>query len=467
MRAHRHFLNFSLIFKHFRWAFLSFFCFSLMTSVTLAETDRISAEEFVSSAAGELFQAGDYERALDATKGLLETFPGDPLLRRYQAIMLDRLGNSEEAIQIFQDLLSEDPRHIPTHYFLAEAFNRQGKKEAAIKEWQYVVTEGEGSPYSWWAAEAIQREGLEEPLPKRAGKKAKKWAVSFRTGYEYDSNVIVRPEDKSLSRARDQNAGRYTANLGMNYRAYSRRDVAVDLSYSSYQSLHDDGLNEFNFHSDDFGIRARKKMKVGEKDVILGARYNAILSFLDGDLFSYRNRWTLEADSRLSEHTRTVVYDRMTHGEYGPDGFDHSITSRDGFYNDFGLTQYLYSDDFSTFGYFQQEFNHGHTTGSNFDFVGTTSRVGVHVPIVKKKLDLDTSSGLTFKHYHNFESLSSRDTSKRRDVNWDIYTAVTYSFTPEIQLRGFYRYVNAQNRNDFYDYRRHVGGTQLTYRLRF
>ncbi len=426
---------------------------------------RITSEAFLASEAGTLFQTGDYDGALLALEGLLETYPGDPLLIRYRAISLDRLGRSEEAIAVFKDLLLESPLHIPTRYFLGQSYARIGDTAKANEEWKWVAAEGKDTPYGLWAERALLRSGgIEQPPP--ATKEVLRWYVLARYGYEYDSNVILRPSDDTIRSTREQDAGRHVMDLNLRYRAFSRRDLAVDLLYSVRQSLHDSSFNEFNFHSEEFGLNLRKKVSIRNQDFVLGARYKLLVGILEENLFSVRNSWRLSADTRFTPRTRTVFHDRMTVSNFGPDGFDPDRTSRDGFYNDVGFTHYFYSSNFRSYVFLREEFKSAHVRGNNFDFVGSATRLGVHHPIFKR-LVADVSTGLGLKFYHNFSSISTRDSSRRRDINWDLYSGLTYYLTSHISLRGFYRFVIAENQNNFFDYRRHISGAQVMYSKSF
>lgn len=430
----------------------------------IGQENTISADAFIQSEAGHYFQTGNYEEAIPTLDNLLTQYPGDSLLIRYRAIALDRLGQSKEAISIFRDLLTEDPGHIPTHYFLAQAYARNGQVKEAVGEWEWIVEQREGSVYETWALSALESAGAVQLSAET--KELLRWYIVAQYGYEYDSNVILRPDDDTLATSRDHNAGRQVLDLAMRYRAFSRRDVAVDLLYEVNQTIHDDSLNEFNFHSEDFGLNARKRVQIRNQDVVLGLRYDLLVGFLETDLFSVRNRWRLSGDTRFSPRTRTVFYDRVTLAEFGPDGFDPERTSRDGVYNDVGVTHYFYSSDYKRFAYILQEFNSGHTRGRNYDYVGSQTRLGIHMPLLEK-LDLDLSTGLQARFYHNFSSVSVLDQSRRRDFYWDVYSSLTYHLTPNIGVSGIYRFFNGYNQNNFYDYTRHIGGVQIAYSRKF
>jgi tetratricopeptide (TPR) repeat protein len=425
---------------------------------------RIAAESFIESPAGVLFQKGDYQGALSATDELLVQYPEDPLLLRYKAIILSRLGRNDEAIAIFQKLLDQDPAHTPTHFFLAQAYENAGRGDEAQKEYRWVMDRGEASAYQQWSSEALERSGKKPAA-------ANRWEVGARYGYEYDSNVTLKPDDRTVAAPGDQNAGRQTLDFTLGYRAYSDRDKAVDLYYATRQSFHDDSLNEFNFHSEEWGISFRKRLQMGQYDVIAGLRYDLMLGFLDDEMFSLRNIWTLSADTRLTPYTRTVAYSRSSADNFGQDGILPGQTSRDGYYQDLGVTQYFYSKDFARYAFVRPEVNGAMTRGDNFDSLGWNVRTGFRSLLSTKRplnrFAVDFSTGLGFGYYPNFSSLSTADVARRRDVDWDIYTALTYQLTRDLGLRAYYRFIDSWNQNNFYDYTRHIGGTQLIYTKKF
>lgn len=420
----------------------------------------ISAEEFNSSEFSELFQDGDYEAALDALEPLLKRYPDDPLLLRYRAMTLDRLGRSKEAVAQFQKILEKEPHHVPSRFFLGEAYERAGMPEKATQEWRWVVENSPVAEYQEWAEAALARAGILKeapPVPRR-------WFLAGIAGWEWDSNVTLKPSDKALANAGDQNADRFSLNLRMGYHLVQERDRAVDFLYTGRQSFHDDSLDDLNFTSQEAALDARKRGVFLNRDVTWGSRYDGMVGFLEGDLFSFTNRLTLTADTRLTPRTRTVLTIRPSWINFGPDGSNPPQTSRDGFYGDLGGTQYLYTSDFRKHLFLTQEYNDARTRGGNFERRGTTTRVGIHAPLPwLGRVEADVATGLRWNTYPRFSSLSTLDTDRRRDTVWDFYVGLTYPVNPKLSARVFYRFVDAKNRNGFFDYERHVTGVQLLF----
>lgn len=422
--------------------------------------ELISSESFTQSPFADFFKTGDYPSALDALDALAKGYPDDPLIKRYRGIVLDRLGRFDEALAIYEELLQRDPKHVPTRFFKAQALIRKGERDRGIEELKWVNANSPSKEYKQWSAELLRQQGVRITRPVER----KRFYLFGNIGWEYDSNVILKANDPNVATGADKNASRWPFNLGLGYRAIQKPDLRFDVSYVTRQSLNDDSLSEFNFTGQELALDLRKRVRWWDRDVTHGLRYEFNAGFLDGNLFSLTNEFRLSSDVRFTSRTRTYFYQRFTIADFGPDGSNPPQTSRDGFGYDLGLTQYFYSEDFRSYIFVGEELNVDETRGSNFNRRGDTTRIGLRVPVpFIEKTDFDTSAGLRVGAYPHFISLSSRDLTKRRDNNWDYYVALTHRFNPRLSGRVFYRYINANNRNDFFQYDRHVGGMQLLF----
>lgn len=413
-------------------------------------------EEFRSSRFANLFREGRTEEALEALNPLLEKYPNDPLLLRYRAITLDRLGRTREAIAQFQELLQRDPDHVPTRYFLGMAYAHQGDTAQAKKELEWVASKSSVSTYPEWAKTALaQLETAAIPAVS-----ALRWSLHGSAGWEWDSNVLLKPNDKRLALAGDQNADRFSVNLQAGYRVLSGRDRGMDFFYTTRHSFHDDGLDELNFTSEEAALAFQKAGRFFGQPVIWGGRVDSAVGFLKENLFSWTNRAIFSADTRFSPRTRTVLSHQVSWTNFGPDGSNPPQTSRDGLYQDTGLAQYFYTADFQRHLFLSQSYSDARVRGGNFEQRGISSRVGLHAPLTRR-VAADAAVGFRWNRYPRFSSLSSLDPNRRRDTDWDFYAALTRSITPRLFGRLFYRFITARNRNDFFEYDRHLTGVEL------
>ena len=118
---------------------------------------RISSSEFLASPAAAALQAGDNTRALQALDALLASYPDDPLLLRYRALVLAKLGRTRESIALYRQLLARDSGHVPTHMFLGRAYLQRGDEAAAANEWRWVMEHSDDLDYRRWAQAQLQR----------------------------------------------------------------------------------------------------------------------------------------------------------------------------------------------------------------------------------------------------------------------------------------------------------------------
>ncbi len=439
---------------------------ALVSSLAMAEgagnlERAISNEFFLASPAVEFYQNGDFKNALEGFESLQREFPGDVLIQRYRAMALDRLDRFDEAADILKKIIAKDPGYVPARYFLGVVYSDSGKSAAAQTEWKWVVENAGNTIYKDWA-----KARLAAKAPEKKDTSARLWRLSARYGYEYDDNVTLKPSDEALASSEGSDAGRQLAEFIVRRRVHSSRDTAIDLKGGFRQTFHDSGLDDFNFTSLEAGADVQHRVTWFGRKVTLRLEYDLKAGFLDGNTFSTRNIGTLSADTRFTENTRTVLFYRLTGAEFGPDGSRPAQSSRDGIYQDVGLTQYWYLNNPKNYIFLRGELNGASTTGSNFDSLGTTARLGYHAGIFKNT-DLDLMTGYEFNNYLHFDSLSSLDRGERQDSIWDIYGALTHYFTPEIGLRVFYRHVNADNDNGFFEYTRNIGGAQLLYSKAF
>jgi len=426
------------------------------------EVESIGAGVFIESSFAEHFLSGEYPQALEALETLAERYPDDPMILRYRAVVLDRLGQFEDALALYDELLTHQPNHVPTRFFRAQTYYRSGQKDRAVKEWNWVIEHSDAPQYRQWSQELLDQLGVRAERPPER----RRLYMFGNVGWEYDSNVILKSNDGGAAVGGDPNASRLTTNLGFGYRLLQEPDRRATLTYTTRQSLNDDSLNEFNFTAQEAALNAERRVDLWDRDVDLGFRYELDAGFLDGDLFSLSNRFRLSANSRLTPRTRTYVYNRFSVSDYGPDGRNPPQTSRDGFYYDAGLTQYFYTGDRRTYVYLGEEFELDETRGANFTRRSYTTRVGLHVPVPEDLLprtEFDTNVGLEVAQYPRFTSRSSRDRERRHNEDWTMYFALTHRIRPRLRARVFYRYINANNRNDIYQYDRHVAGTQLLF----
>ena len=427
-------------------------------------TARISSEEFLSSDFSAYFKQGKYAQALAEADRLLARYPDDPLILRYRARTLEKLGRRKEAITAYRKILAMDPKNIPARLFLGLAYAKEGRREEGANELRWVAQNSGSKEYQHWAQAQMAR--LRAGKRKFEKKVEKKPYLLGKVGVAYDSNPLLLPDDESLSSRRKKDGLFYGLNLDLGYPLLLEKDRRLDALYISRVILHDGGTDQVNFATQGVALASKRRTLWGRRAVVLGARYDARANFLRSDLFSVVNRLVLSADTSFWKKTRTSFYGRVSYSNYGPDGSTPKTTSRDGVRGGLGGVQYFYTADLRSYVFVKQEVNGTATRGDNYDRIGYLARVGAHTPLDReKRWDADVSVGFDRGTYPEFTSLSSLELADRRDTRLDFYGAVTYHWKPNLAMRGFYRFINSDNRNDFFDRKRHIAGVEMVFSL--
>lgn len=302
---------------------------------------------------------------------LLKTYPDDPLILRYRARVLARLGRTKEAISLYRRLLSKDPRHAPTRIFLGQAYLQDGQPKAAAEQWRWVIQHSDSKPYRQWAQAQLNRLRV---TGKRAKIPEKRLYLTGRTGFKYDSNPILKPDDKVLAESGNEKSGwELPVDLTLGYPLWLAPATRLDVLYLNREIIHDGETSAVNFTTQGLAVAAKHRMDVGRHAVLVGGRYGTRVNFLRSELFSVVNRLLLSAETAFTHRTRTYVYGRASLANFGPDGSNPPHTSRDGLYGGLGLTQYFYTSDFRRHVFVSQELTLQQTRGANFTRRGTIS----------------------------------------------------------------------------------------------
>lgn len=412
-----------------------------------------------------LFQEREFKKALESIDGLIKKHPNDPLLLRYRALTLDKLGRHREAIAAYQQLLAQYPNHIPTHLFLGLAYARDGEPAEATRELHWVIDHTDSEEYRHWAQGQLSR--IQKKRRHVAHRVHQKPYLFGKVGAAYDSNPLLIPSNGTLSSQSERGGADYILDLTAGYPLMLDRNFRMDALYINETLLHDRGTDEVNFTSQGVALDAKKRTFVNHRPVLWGARYNFRANFLRSDLFSVVNQLLLSADTIFWRHTRTELYGRASYSNYGPDGSNPPLSSRDGVRGGMGFIQYVYpTQDYKSYVFLKEELSFADTRGDNFDREGSLTRIGFHAPMnCLGPVDLDLSTGFDYGTYPEFSSLSALDRSERRDKRVDVYTGLTYHWKPSLATRGFYRLIHSDNDNGFFDRDRHIAGVEVLFSL--
>jgi len=436
--------------------------FPILNAFAKENSSFISQKEFLSSDFVSYFKKKEYQKALVASDVLLKRYPHDPLILRYRALTLENLGHDKEAVNVYRQILKVHPNYAPSHMGLGLAYAKEGKYGEATNELRWVIQNSTSAEYKHWAQEQFDRLHGGEVHPAKVIEK--KPYFLGKIGSAYDSNPLLIPTNSNLLSQRKKDGAFFEFDLDAGYPLILKKDFRLDVVYIGNTIFHDRGTNQVDFTTQGAALDAKKRVFFGDRGVVFGARHECLTNFLRSSIFSILNQSTLSADTSFWKKTRTHLYARLSYADFRQDGSAPDITSRDGIRGGLGIIQYFYSADLKSYIFVKEEGSFTDTRGKDFKREGSLTEVGVHVPLdFLGPVDFDASVGYDWGRYPDFTSLSLLDTNERQDSRLDIYSSFTYHLKHNLALRGFYRFIDSDNQNNFYKHQRHIAGGEVIF----
>ncbi|MFZ5801985.1 MAG: hypothetical protein ACOY3K_02585 [Candidatus Omnitrophota bacterium] len=311
-----------------------------------------------------------------------------------------------------------------------------------------------------YANELLRKEKQMAKKPRRD--KAFQWRVFGKFGYEYDDNVALASNWKTFrSSAEDIDAGRYSVGTGISadYRLGERDKVGV--TFYRRQSFHDDGLDEYNFQ--DYLTRLRYQHMGSLADRLLSTQfsYNFDHGLLDRHSYASGHEWRMDNTWEWSERQLWSFYQALEAKNFRNKGYDKSVSSRDGFYEQTGLMYTFLFDQRRRSVSLAYEFSLAETEGNNYDAVYNGLRAMLRTPVIEK---------IRFETYFLFQDAYYRHfvtSPKRQDFRYQYEFRLSRPLGAHWSVGTFYRRTDVNNPNDGvlgqFNYDRNIGGVDLTF----
>ncbi len=333
-------------------------------------------------------------------------------------VVLVKLGRLKEADQVFRGLIVVDPN-----------------SDLAIFAKQYV---------DMLESKAIR----DRPLK-----------LTLSTGYEADSNVILKPSDQSAAGAiTGESDGRFVVNFTGEYALPAKGKYNVKGQYSLYLTNHGT-LDTHDVESHTFAIIPSRQVKNGVVNLHLG--YNHTLVKRE----QYLRTITLAPGYTFSLKPGLLgqLGARYQHKDYKKSPL---IPEEDRDANEYALNgglMYLFMENKGVLS-FRYEYNRENTDGVNWNYEGHRATASLTLPVQKildEKARISASTGIYKQRY---EKRSTVFGMKREDLNWTASFSASYDVKKNAELQLRYAYTRADSNVAVYDYRKNVTGAYLIYK---
>ncbi len=192
-------------------------------------------------------EAADYRVAAEEFRAALREKPLDPTATLYLGIALNRSGD-REAETILKQALAMEPSDPRTNIELGIYYFRYSMYGEARDYFENTIRLSPGTEFSARAGEYLTLI--------REGGLAKRWALNFSVGGQYDSNVVLNPSGNPLPQGISQKSD-WSAVFVMNgrYHLIKEEKGEVSVGFNFYQNVHA-VLSDFNITQPVFDVTA-------------------------------------------------------------------------------------------------------------------------------------------------------------------------------------------------------------------
>lgn len=253
--------------------------FVLFSSLAPAQEGREAAYETTMTLGSFQLETGEYRNAVENFKKALILKPDNKPAMLSLGIAYSRAGDYPSARDILLQVRALDRQDARTGYELGIVLYKLGDTDGAKAQFTSVS----GGPADE-TLKAAAREYL-DVIASAAEREKKRFSLDVLTGFQYDSNVILDPDNPVIP-GQKQADWRFLATLNGKYRFADARKTTADAGYSFYQSLHAD-LEDFNVQQ--HGVKLSGRYEATEK-TRFDLRYGFTSALVGGDKYSAVHR---------------------------------------------------------------------------------------------------------------------------------------------------------------------------------
>ncbi len=428
---------------------------------------------------------GEYEKALEKFKRAAEAEPRDPEVYYYLGVAYSRLKAYPSAITAFKRVLELDPKNRRVQYELGIAYFLSGDHQRAAGSLKKAQKDDPSNPMVLLylgaaymslgrdkeAAEALRACIEMNPTPEVVAmarvyldkipvreKPKKRLTLSATLSFQYDDNVILRPEGLTTAEfIADESDYR---GVGFFWGEYQFLDGAPWLGgfqYSFYQSIHT-RLHDFDLTNNAGGLYGGYRSKLKEFPYKLQADYEYQYTLLDSERYLERHSGILNLNFVESPSLLTRLTYRGQEKNFHNQPLLGPADDRDAFNHRAGLTQYLFFSEKTRHiqgGYF---FDQDDADGSNWDYEGHLVSGGFFTPLIYGvRLRLKTEY-----YWQNFDNTHMTFLKKREDREWTQHVSLDRDFGKYLNISAYYVYQDHESNLDVFEYDRNIVFLSIT-----
>ncbi|MBI5741646.1 MAG: hypothetical protein HZA16_13140 [Nitrospirae bacterium] len=393
-------------------------------------------------------EKGGYSDAEAEFRSALKEKPGDRVATLYLGIALSRL-NDKRAETVLLEALSYDPHEARTNLELGIHYFNRGEYDAAEDYFENAIKYAPDTEYSE-KAEKYLRAAEKTGVPR-------KWALGISLGEQYDSNVVLGPENGELSANISRKSDwRTVFYVKGKYDIFKNQKADAVAGYSFYQSLHN-RLNEFNVTHHILELKGSYRISPA---LTLNGSSSAEYAYVDNNDYEY----ALSVSPSLVVSEGTGLSTEIEYGykrtHFMNSDFFTDNSDRTGRDNSVGITQNVPLNDFisAKAGYF---YNEDRTATTLWDYRG--NRVFTEL---RFRFPAAVYAGLNGEYYSKkYKDSASATGDDRKDRIYTASVSASKIFMERYSVTAAQHYIKDDSNTEAFAYKRRV--TSLFLNVRF
>jgi hypothetical protein len=299
----------------------------LFSSFSYAQEHQEKDYELAMTMGAFQLETGDYPQAIESFKKAVALKPKDQPATMSLGIAYSRSGDYGRAREVLLKAQALDKSDARTRYELGVALYKLGDMPGAKAQFASI---DQGT-----ADEALKDAAGDylDLITSGLGQENKKFSVDVLTGFQYDSNVILDP-DNPIVPGRKKSDWRFLAAASGKYRLIDDQKKSADAGYAFYQSLHS-SFSDFNVQQHSLSLSGR--YKASEK-TRFDLRYSFNYAFVGGDKYSAVHNITPSAIFGFTPQSSTEFFYAFALQDYYNSTLFPTNSDRTGNNNAVGVT---------------------------------------------------------------------------------------------------------------------------------
>jgi tetratricopeptide (TPR) repeat protein len=399
---------------------------------------------------------GDYPKAMASFKMAQRDDPSNTLVPLYLGATYQQLGKHRRSIRYFLKARELDPEVAQmSEFYLAMAYMGMGRNKEAAEALRACIEMNPASEVAAMARDYVGR------VPERE-KPERRWNVSGTLSFQYDDNVILKPEGVTTAELiTDESDFRGVGFFWGEYRFLQGAPWVGGLRYSLYQSVHT------RLHDYDITNNAAS-LYWGYGGEVKGLPYKAQLDYeyqhtlLNNTRYLARHSGIFKLDfSETSSLLTRLTYRGQKKHFYKQEEARGTAEDRNSFNHKAGLTQYLSFSEKTRHihgGYF---FDRDDADGNNWDYTGHLASAGFSTPL---------TYGVRLRargeyYWQNFDHTHTTFLVKRKDKEGTLHVSLDRDFGKYLNLSAYYVHQRHHSNLDVFKYNRNIYFLSVTGRF--